>query len=35
MVAHGAHGTHPCSPETLLADSRSHDLWHVAMRCGA
>jgi hypothetical protein len=23
MVTRSAHGTHPCSPETLVADSRS------------
>jgi hypothetical protein len=28
----GAHGTHPGIPETLLADSRSNNLWLVAMR---
>jgi hypothetical protein len=33
MVARVAHGTHPGSPEPLLAGSRSNDLRLVAMRC--
>jgi hypothetical protein len=33
MVARGAQRTHPCSPDTPLADSRSNDLWPLAMRC--
>jgi hypothetical protein len=35
MVACGAHATHPGSPETLLAGSRSNGLRLVAMRCAA
>src|SRR2546430_11856757 len=33
MVARGAHGTHPGSPEPLLAGNRSNDLRLIAMRC--
>jgi hypothetical protein len=33
MVARGARGAHPCSPQTLLADSRNNGLRLVAMRC--
>jgi hypothetical protein len=32
MIARGAHGTHPCNPETLLAGSRNNELQLVAMR---
>src|SRR4051812_13542459 len=35
MVVRGGRGRHPCSPETLLADSRSTNLQLVAMRCAA
>ncbi len=33
MVARGAHGAHPGSPEPLLAGSRSNDLRLVTMHC--